>query len=167
MDGRRGVHVFVALVAFLVVQEWRGLVVRFPDDNLAKAVWMTVGGVYVALGCASVLLLHDAGLFLPVLAVSDRHRYRRYCAAGFIGGPRIAPAISPVQDLGRPVRRHCRRGGCLGFAALSWLAGRAGGLSIQLWGIALAGAGLAIVAQAGDFFESWMSAARASRTAGH
>ncbi len=31
---------FVALVAFLVVLEWRNIVVRFPDSEFAKGVWM-------------------------------------------------------------------------------------------------------------------------------
>ena len=88
---------FVALIAFLVVLEWRGLVVLFPDDNLAKGIWMMVGGVYVALSCAAVLILHDQWLFLPVLAAVIGTDIGAYFSGRSIGGPKIAPAISPSK----------------------------------------------------------------------
>lgn len=142
---------FVALVAFLVVLEFRGLVVRFPDDQLSKGIWMAVGGVYAALGCASVLILHQQQHFLPLLAAVIGTDVGAYFAGRAIGGPKIAPSISPSK---------------------TW-AGLGGGIvgSILLLGLAthfaapdpfvaptllMLGAVIAVSAQAGDFFESWL-----------
>ena len=145
---------FVALVAFLVVLEFRGLVVRFPDSTLAKGIWMAVGGVYAALGCASVLLLHDLFLFVPLLAAVIGTDVGAYFAGRAIGGPKIAPAISPSKTwagLG---------GGIVGSVALFTLGlkGSVPGVDLAAgWPlIALMGALIAIFAQAGDFFESWL-----------
>ena len=146
---------FVALVAFLVVLEWRGLVVRFPDDDLAKGIWMMIGGLYAAFGCAAVLMLHGAGLFLPILAAVICTDVGAYFAGRAIGGPKIAPSISPSKTwagLG---------GGMTGAAlALAVYASLAPTPAFSAFAplplVLLLGAGLAIVAQAGDFFESWM-----------
>ena len=146
---------FVALVAFLVVLEWRGLVVAFPDDNLAKGIWMMIGGVYAALSCAAVLILHDKALFVPLLAAVIGTDIGAYFAGRTFGGPKIAPAISPSKTW-------------------SGLFGGMAGASLLFWGalyalapdqrpftdgallVIVTAASLAIVAQAGDFFESWL-----------
>ncbi|HZV57793.1 MAG TPA: phosphatidate cytidylyltransferase [Sphingobium sp.] len=144
---------FLALVAFLVVLEWRGLVVRFPDDNLAKSVWMGVGGVYVAIACGAALLLTMAGLFVPLLAAVIGTDVGAYFAGRLIGGPKIAPAISPSKTWAGLF------GGMAGAALLLNLAvhfGVGGALPADPPRLAALGASLAAVAQAGDFFESWM-----------
>ncbi|MBO9582314.1 MAG: phosphatidate cytidylyltransferase [Sphingobium sp.] len=147
---------FVALVAFLVVLEWRNIVVRFPDSEFAKGIWMAIGGIYAALGCAAVLMLHDKALFIPVLAAVIGTDIGAYFSGRLIGGPKIAPAISPSKTwagLG---------GGMAGSALLFWLAmryalddGRYFEALPDLF-IIIMGASIAVVAQAGDFFESWM-----------
>ncbi len=144
---------FIALIAFLVVLEWRGLVVRFPDDNLAKGIWMGVGGVYVAIACGAALLLAMAGLFVPLLAAVIGTDVGAYFAGRLIGGPRIAPAISPSKTWAGLL------GGMAGAALLLNLAvqiGVGGGLPADPVRLAALGASLAVVAQAGDFFESWL-----------
>lgn len=146
---------FVALVAFLVVLEWRGLVVRFPDDNLAKGIWMMIGGLYAAFACAAVLILHDAGLFLPTLAAVIGTDVGAYFAGRTIGGPRIAPSISPSKTWAGLF------GGMAGAALLYalaniFLSGDLAAFGGRLALVILIGAVIAVVAQAGDFFESWL-----------
>jgi len=65
-----------------------------------------------------------------------------------IGGPKIWPAISPSKTwsgLG---------GGMAAAAVVSALVGHRADWSVPWWQMALLGAALAVVAQAGDFFES-------------
>jgi phosphatidate cytidylyltransferase len=146
---------FVALVAFLVVLEWRGLVVRFPDNGLTQGIWMMVGGVYAALSCAAVLILHDKALFVPLLAAVIGTDIGAYFAGRTFGGPKIAPAISPSKTWSGLF------GGMAGSALLFWGALRA--IAPDLLPFAdrlvltiVTAAMLAIVAQTGDFFESWL-----------
>ncbi len=146
---------FVALVAFLVVLEWRNIVVRFPDSEFAKGVWMAIGGIYAAFGCAAVLLLHDKQLFIPVLAAVIGTDIGAYFAGRTIGGPKIAPSISPSKTWAGLF------GGMVGSMALLSLAAYGGfteseDLLTVLSAFAIIAIILAVVAQAGDFFESWM-----------
>lgn len=71
-----------------------------------------------------------------------------YFAGRMIGGPKIAPRISPSKTWAGLV------GGMLGAGAIAALIGNLFGLGITASDAAILGAGLAIVAQAGDFFES-------------
>lgn len=162
---------FVAVLALGVFWEWSRLVARFGVAPLARVAWLAGGVVYIG-GAALVMqelrgvaggiflavpaggwgpLEVLAGAIAPVVAVD----VGAYFAGRAIGGPKIAPRISPAKTwagLG---------GGALGAAAVLALADLAGtgisGLASVSLALALAGgAAVAVVAQAGDFFESWM-----------
>lgn len=146
---------FVALVAFLVVLEWRGLVVRFPDDNLAKGIWMAIGGVYAAFGCAAVLMLNDKQLFIPVLAAVIGTDIGAYFSGRLIGGPKIAPAISPSKTWAGLGGGIVGSGLCFVLALYLSLEDMSYFQALLPLFLAIA-ALVAVTAQAGDFFESWM-----------
>jgi phosphatidate cytidylyltransferase len=153
---------FVALVALGVFWEWRGIAVGFAQSAPALGLWNAAGLVYVGGAAATLVFLRrDAQgtevLLAMILAVIATD-IGAYFAGRTIGGPKIAPKISPSK---------------------TW-AGLAGGmagatLAVLLFALAsarfawgprewlellpqclFAGSLCAVVAQAGDFFESWM-----------
>lgn len=166
---------FVALLALGVFWEWSRLVARFGLAPFARIVWLMGGVVYIGAaalvmqelrGAASGVFLAVppggwspwhvlSGMVAPVVAVD----VGAYFAGRAIGGPKIAPRISPAKTwagLG---------GGALGAAAVFALTeflglGSSGqAAEVSLVGIVyslLGGVLVAVVAQAGDFFESWM-----------
>jgi len=152
--------VFVALVAFV---EFVLLVVKATANIAFRLAAILAGALYFA---AAAGVLAGAGDFLVVLIVgvtvfTDTFAY---FSGRAIGGPRVAPSISPNKTWAGLV------GGMIGAALwlVLWVVAIDGGiagprfeLGLALTGdnlgtAALIGAGLAVLAQAGDFFESWL-----------
>ena len=152
--------VFVALVAFV---EFVLLVVKATANIAFRLAAILAGALYFA---AAAGVLAGAGDFLVVLIVgvtvfTDTFAY---FSGRAIGGPRVAPSISPNKTWAGLI------GGMIGAALwlVLWVVAIDGGiagprfeLGLALTGdnlgtAALIGAGLAVLAQAGDFFESWL-----------
>lgn len=153
---------FVVLLAGLVLWEWNLLVRGFGVSALSEVAWQFVGALYVgaaALAMVQVRWNYDMWTVLiaflaPVIAVD----IGAYFAGRAIGGPRIAPSISPSKTWAGLA------GGALAACAIT--------VGIEVFdfgpttpaGFTLAGIGMAVVsgiliaiiAQSGDFFESWM-----------
>ncbi len=144
----------LAIIAALQAwREWEGLTAHEPRY------WQLIGIAYIAIPCASLIWLRDvqlaagvhAGftLVLFVLLAVAATDIGAYFAGKHVGGPKLAPAISPNKT-------WAGLGGGIGSAAVI------GGICAAfmpfpetiLGGIVL-GALLAIVSQAGDLFESW------------
>jgi phosphatidate cytidylyltransferase len=148
----------VALVAAGVLYEWQKLARQFASGAAAQALWSLAGILYLGLAAAMQMFLRDgdAGL-TSVLAVGlmvIATDIGAYFAGRTIGGPKIAPTISPSKTWA---------GLCGGMAAsgvvMALLAVELSPEGIEGKGLlanALGGALVAVVAQAGDFFESWM-----------
>jgi phosphatidate cytidylyltransferase len=169
---------FVALVALGVLWEWWGLVRGFASTSTTMVCWIIGGLVYV--GVAASYLAVARGLDDPLKAIfllvggviaTDVGAY-------FVGrrfqGPKIAPSLSPSKTWSGLI------GGCLAAAAFCFLL--MGGTCVDSWtnwpaftfttfanclsqtakepmallAFLLMGSVIAIVAQIGDFFESWM-----------
>jgi phosphatidate cytidylyltransferase len=152
----------VVAVAMTVIWEWTSLAFAFAQSLIAKAIWSLAGVAYVGLGAVMLVRLRNPGELLnpyagiqyvllvvgTVIAVD----IGAYFAGRAIGGPKIAPAISPSKTWAGLF------GGIVGAIAAIVIAYTAFGqdwLSVLkvAW---IAGIIAAVVAQAGDFFESWM-----------
>ena len=154
---------FVVLVALATFVEFVLLVVRATGNIPYRLAALIAGALYIGLAAA---VLAGAGDFLIVLIIgatvfTDTFAY---FAGRAIGGPRIAPSISPSKTWAGLA------GGMAGAAlwVVLWVVSIEGGVwgprfdlglalgSENLGFAALLGAGLAVLAQAGDFFESWL-----------
>lgn len=116
--------------------------------------WITTGLLYAGVPAVALIWMRDQpdgfALVMWSMTLVWATDICAYVAGRSIGGPRIAPAISPNKTWAGLL------GGMAGAAAVSIIASflldwRASPL---LYG--LLGAGLAVVSQAGDFFESWL-----------
>ncbi len=153
---------FVILIGGLVLWEWNALVRKSDASILAELAWLFFGAVYVcgaALALIQVRISFDALTValiyvLPVIAVD----VGAYFVGRAVGGPKIAPRLSPSKTwagLG---------GGALaaGLAAIALIMigfrpdihGAPNPYSIMM--AMIGGSLIAIIAQSGDFFESWM-----------
>jgi len=117
-----------------------------------RFIWHAIGFIYIAIPCLALLWLREAaanGLLIVfwLLVVVWATDIGAYFAGRAIGGPKLIPRISPNKTWA----------GLFGGMAA---AGIAGGLmarfdpQLPALGLALFGAVLAVVAQAGDFAES-------------
>ncbi|MDT0576570.1 phosphatidate cytidylyltransferase [Croceicoccus sp. F390] len=153
----------VLIVAAATFWEWARLVRRWPVSTGHALAWLAGGALYI--GAAAVMAVTmPAAVFVFALGVAVMTDTCAYLAGRTIGGPKIAPRISPSKTWAGLL------GGMIGAAlwccaavaahvAVTTPAG--GGASVQgslaPYGVAaMLGALLAIAAQAGDFFESWM-----------
>lgn len=154
---------FVILVGGLALWEWNTLVRKTDASPLAEVVWLFFGAIYVcgaALALVQVRFNYDAlsvavAFALPVIAVD----VGAYFAGRALGGPRIAPSISPSKTWAGLL------GGALAASIVGIIVEVADigpgilepGITVVGFALAvLAGVLIAVIAQAGDFFESWM-----------
>ena len=162
-----GIAVYVSAVDALIVLAasagMLGLFMRGYDRN--RAFWVAAGLLYCGLPMIALLWLRvlpeTTGLFAVTLlfAIVWATDIAAFFTGRAVGGPRLAPAISPNKTWA---------GALGGLAAAACVTATVGHLLPPLvipfarptfdgvlWG-ALSGAGLACVAIAGDLFESWL-----------
>jgi phosphatidate cytidylyltransferase len=153
---------FLALLAVggvLVFREFARLVLAITPDVIWRALWLAVGVLYIGFALYGLWQVRaaDRGLFYSVwlfLAVWSTD-VGAFAAGRLIGGPKIAPAISPSKTwaglVGGVILAGLVSAAMLAVLLGNWLT--VGGAI--LFGFEI-GAPLALLAQAGDFFESWM-----------
>lgn len=144
---------FCGLVAGGVLYEYSALVSKFAQSTGAKLAWLGFGAVYVGLAAVALAFFRlkepsglEALMLICVVIVTD---IGAYFAGRAIGGPKLAPRISPNKT-------WAGLGGGMIAATLLWT-----GYNILSDGQSLtiaivSGPLMAAVAQMGDLLESWM-----------
>lgn len=120
-----------------------------------RRTWIMGGVAYVAVPCAAMIWLrsaHQGGLeaVLWVLLTVWATDIAAYAVGRTVGGPKLAPRISPGKTWSG-LAGGMAGAGLVSAGFLAW--GTGGGSATIVLGF-LAGAVLALVAQAGDLFES-------------
>ena len=147
---------FVIAVAMGLYWEWWGLMRSFAAGLGARAVWLIGGFIYIGLAAFMLLTLRIVPvsgapvLLLAVVLAVIGTDIGAYFAGRAIGGPKIAPSISPSKTWAGLAGGMIGAG--LALVAVTYPSQGFGDIGWKL----LAGAILAVIAQTGDFFESWM-----------
>lgn len=116
--------------------------------------WLASGVIYLGLPCVCLIWLRGDANFGRIwvfwlLAVVWSSDIGAYLTGSLIGGPRLAPRISPKKTWS-------------GFAGGLMFASMAGMIAATVWGranlssVVLASVAIGFSAQAGDLFESWV-----------
>lgn len=161
--GGMALDAFIALVALAAFVEF-ALLVQRATPKLALRLAALVGGVFYFGVAAAVLAGAGTFLLILVVGVTIFTDTGAYFAGRAIGGPKIAPSISPSKTWTGLIGGMAASAIWLFVWVLAidghWIGPRFDlGLNLSrqnVIGAILLGMGLAIVAQAGDFFESWL-----------
>lgn len=144
---------FILAVALACLLELARLVAVATRPGLARVAALLAGLAYVSLA-ASALVQMPVGVLLGVILIVVATDTGAYFSGRTFGGPKIAPSISPSKTWAGLY------GGMLaaGLVAAGTFVWNTGELVLRpMLFIAFAiGAILAVVAQMGDFFESWL-----------
>lgn len=144
--------VFVTVVALGVLWEWWGLVQLGSTRPVLRIAGAVFGLAYIGATALILWFLRDFGIIpvlIPLLCVVATD-IGAYFSGRAIGGPKIAPSISPSKTWAGLL------GGMVASTLALFLVDGIQGWNGQVTEIALLGSGLAILAQSGDFLESWM-----------
>lgn len=145
---------FAMIVAGGVLYEWRTLVRGWKPSPLGEALWTLGGILYLAPAAAMLMLMRDGERgfadVLTLIALVAGIDIGAYFTGRALGGPKIAPSISPSKTWAGLL------GGILGALAVLILSAKLSDASPAWWQVLGLAVLAAVVAQAGDFFESWM-----------
>jgi phosphatidate cytidylyltransferase len=152
---------FLLVIAVGLLWEWWGLVSKLEHRNWRRLLWMLGGLVYIGWPCLVLnsmwvgrwpnsAPMYIVAYILPLVIFVD---IGAYAAGRTFGGPKIAPSISPSKTWSGLA------GGVVAtmvWTLLFWLFVLDGRMTVFLYIGLVLGSIMACVAQAGDFFESWM-----------
>ncbi len=141
-------NLMMLMVAVLMAYEWN----RLCRGAERRPLWLTAGIVYIAVPCMAVIWLRvdpETGLatILWLLAVIWATDSGAYFAGRGIGGPKLAPRISP-QKTWAGLAGGMIAAGAVGVATAAFL-DRSNMLALIAFSVVLA-----VIAQGGDLLES-------------
>ncbi len=151
-------EILACLIGLGLFWEFWGLVCKISNRWWGRGLWMVFALIYIAWPVLILVMLSNGRehadtmpILLMLIGAVIATDIGAYFAGRTIGGPKIAPKISPSKT-------WAGLGGGMAMAALFILACciYAGVGITELPYYAAIGASFAIIAQMGDFFESWM-----------
>jgi phosphatidate cytidylyltransferase len=164
--GGSALTLFITLVGLGVYWEFFGLIRKITSKLGPRIFFLIAGAVYVGLACYTLFSTSE-GFFAPLALILIGAVIATDVGAYFvgrnIGGPKIAPAISPSKTWSGLL------GGMLAaglFAVFIEPIFSPATFTELKWGRFAGGALIAIIAQAGDFLESWMKRKAAVKDSG-
>jgi phosphatidate cytidylyltransferase len=163
---------FAVAVMLGVLWEWRCLAAGITPNPVKRGLWNFAGIAYVGFATWMLVALRmrpDGELnVLQIVSAVIATDVGAYFAGRTIGGPKLAPKISPSKTWAGLIGGMIASGlifACWALYFRSAMESRleefnagllAAAAAPSPWGYALGGALVAVIAQAGDFFESWM-----------
>ena len=153
--GDRGLDIVVGVVAAICFFELLFLIVKATGNIAFRLAGILAGVAYIGLA-AVILIDFDIQSFYISVAVVILADTFAYVFGTLIGGPRIMPKVSPNKTWAGLFGGMF--GGFLALTPLVYLSSRIMGVldTQALLVAAVAGPVLAIIALAGDLFESWL-----------
>ena len=149
-------NALILVAAVIVAMEWEGIVTTSLDEpKLPEQIkkWRVAGVIYAAFFGTAAIYLRDAeggfGMVMFLLFVVWAMDIGAYFTGRFIGGPKVAPSISPKKTWS----------GLCGGVVASGFVGAVFSIfmsEVTLIGIVIIAMLLGLISQAGDFFESWV-----------
>jgi len=145
-------EIMVALGGLIAVYEWCR--VSWENGSTGRSAWVVGGIFYIALACISLIVLradpaNGRTLVIVLFAVIWATDIGAYLVGRAVGGPKLAPAISPNKTwAGAAGGLACGIGAALiGAWALD--------LRMAALSLLIVGAVLSVASQIGDLLESW------------
>ena len=149
--GGAAFYTLILVTAVLMMREWDALI-----QHRISNTWGTVGVAYVTATCLSLILLREESLggslplLLFLLAAVWATDIGAYFAGRQIGGPKLAPRLSPSKTWAGML------GGMLAASSVGAVLAFFYTFPVSPWQGLVIGAVLAVVGQIGDLFESWL-----------
>ena len=150
-------QLFILAIALGLLWEYYGLVRLLSKSRIEGMVWLAFGVIYIGLAAFMIMVLNSPFYGgMPILMIVGSviaTDVGAYFAGRTFGGPKIAPKISPSKTWSGLIGGMiCSAAFFVGFHHFMRQA------DVEQWWpvLAVTGAVLAVTAQAGDFFESWM-----------
>ncbi len=168
-------NAFVLLIAIGLIWEWQRLALKAFRSSTSRAAALALGFAYITIACIFLLMasLQDmetqnarvdavgldfvstarAQILLPLIAAVIATDVGAYFTGRAIGGPKILPAVSPSKTWSGLIGGMALAGmvyaGAIWFFDSEWTDG-------FFYVLILFGALAAIIAQSGDFLESYV-----------